>query len=231
MGENVSSIRNGDLKYGIAQPEFEELVEFLKLNKFNVVIVEGPRGSGKTTFCTRLLSSMDLVYYKTWGGNQSDVRNMMQQELSLDLPQGTYFVLDFVRQVETKIPVLADRGNLSAMAYQRELPWGSNNKLHEYYVDLMEQSGAVLLTLTASVDEILRRRINRAEQDEFRLHRLDEKSARSWVTHDCEIYEESTDRMVRAGLREVESFDIGGGTTCWVFAPKGVEILHSTEKS
>lgn len=205
--------------------EFNALCNFLQRNEFKVVIVEGPRGVGKTTFCDSLLNVTDLIYYKTWGGQQKWLRRGMQDTLNLDLPQGTYFVLDFVKQVQLTRPVLSDRGNLSALAYQRDLPYGLNNELHEYYVQLMQDSRAVMLVLTGPEDVILSRRIARKEEDEFKLHEMSLERARSKVHVDCEVYEEATDKMCAAGLYNHASFDLGEGCVCWAYTANGMHVV------
>lgn len=229
MGENVSSLSSVQFK-GVVEPEFDELVEFIQTNDFNIVIVEGPRGSGKTTLCAKLLQATDLIYYKTWGGQQSGIREQMQETLNLDLPQGTYFVLDFLRQVPPIRTVLADRGNLSAIAYQRELPYSTNSKLHEYYVGLMRESKALLLELTVLEDTLLKRRLQRAEQDELRLYNLEAAKARAKVKADCDIYEEALDKMIAAGLEEAASFELDEDCFCWAYVAKGTKVNLLPEK-
>lgn len=215
---------------GILKPEFPELCEFIEDNKFKVVIVEGPRGVGKTTFCGRLLDDTELVYYKTWGTEQKLLRCRMERSLSLDLPQGTYFVLDFVKQIPLVSPVLADRGNLSAIAYQCDLPYGTNSKLHEYYVSLMRDSRTLLLNLTGPEDKILQRRIGRAGEDESRLYELPLSVAKEKVRKDCERYWAAIDKMVTAGLDEVGTFELEEGFICWAYTAKGLDIILPPEE-
>lgn len=209
--------------------EFNHLCKFVQDNDFNVVMVEGPRGVGKTTFCNRLLETTRLVYYKTWGSEQKWLRHQMQEKFNLDLPQGTYFVLDFVKQVPLAAPVLADRGNISALAYQRELPYGTNSELHKYYVRLMKESNAIMLVLSGPEDVLLRRRIKRGAEDEFALHKMTEEHARVKVQVDCGYYEEAVDKMINAGLEEVASFDMDEGCLCTAYAAKGMNLLLPPE--
>lgn len=209
--------------------EFNVLCKFLQTNNFNVTIVEGPRGVGKTTFCNKLLEVSDLIYYKTWGGEQRDVRFRMEGDLNLSLPQGTYFVLDFVRQVPPARPVLADRGNISALAYQREFPYGKNSELHKYYVDLMRESRSVMLVLSGPEDVLLRRRISRKDEDEFKLYTLPEGNAKGLVRRDYEAYEESVAMMVNAGLENVAAFDLDDCCVCDAYIASGMEVTLPPE--
>ncbi len=209
--------------------EFNALCNFIQSNKFKIVIVEGPRGVGKTTFCKNLLEASDMVLYKTWGGEQKLVRHEMRDKLNLDLPQGTYFILDFLRQVDLPRPILADRGNLSALAYQRELPYGTNSELHKYYAGLMKESRALMLVLTGPEDVILRRRIDRGEEDENKLYKLDLWKAMDLVVIDSEVYDQAVDKMIKAGLEETAIFDMGEGCTCWGYVAKGMTVQHPPE--
>lgn len=220
----MSSLETNDDQFGL-------LLRFLQNNAFNVVILEGPRGSGKTTCCKLLLERSDLLYYKTWGTEQKWIRGDMQDKLNLDLPQGTYFVLDFIKQARAALsrPILADRGNISAIAYQRELPYGQNAELRKYYVNLMRDSGAIFLYLTAPVDTIVARRVGRGDQDEQFLYKRTAAYARRIVEHDVNLYASSVDMMLDAGLDEVAQFELGGGTTCTCLVPEGVSVVEPEE--
>lgn len=206
--------------------QFNALLKFLQLNNFKLVILEGPRGSGKTTLCDKLLATTDLMYYKTWGSEQKWVRHEMQGRLNLDLPQGTYFVLDFLKQVSDGLsrPILADRGNISALAYQRELPYGKNKELHKYYVQLMKESRAAMLVLSAPASVILQRRIGRGEKDEQKLHKASIDIAQREVAHDLALYSDAIDLMMDAGLEEVSMFEIGDGNVCSCYTPEGMPV-------
>jgi len=208
-----------------------DLLRFLQRNGFKLVILEGPRGAGKTTCCERLLASSDLLYYKTWGSEQKWIRDDMQRKLNLDLPQGTYFVLDFIKQAKSvlKRPILADRGNLSAIAYQRELPYGQNTELRKYYVQLMRDSEAVLLYLSAPVDVLISRRVGRKEEDEQKLHTASAGLVRRTIEHDVRLYESSLDLMVKSGLEDVDEFDLNG-TTCTCFVPTDTKLVEEEDQ-
>lgn len=215
-GMLVSSLNHEDRETG-------RLLRFLQENNFRVVIIEGPRGVGKTTLSDELLKYTSLVYYKTWGREQKWLRHTMSSDYGLDLPQGTYFVLDFIKQVPLAQPVLADRGNISALAYQRELPIGNNRDLHKYYVDLMRDTHSVLLYLTGPEDVILSRRVSREREDEFSLHTMNNAEALHRVKSDSELYEDSIRRMTSAGLVSLDEFDLGEGCVCWAYIPKGMD--------
>lgn len=204
--------------------QFNSLLAFVQKNNFRVVIVEGPRGCGKTTFCHRLLTMTDLVYYKTWGGEQKWVRHEMSESLNLDLPQGTYFVLDFLAQIHTRHPVLADRGNLSALAYQRTLPWGQNRELHKYYCGLMQQCNAVMLVLEGSLETLVRRRMGRGEEDEEKLYQHSVDFVRPKVQRDIDTYADAVDRMLEAGLEEVYSIDLAEQCECRCLVPLNTQL-------
>lgn len=206
--------------------QFNALLKFLQLNYFKLIILEGPRGSGKTTLCKKLLEATDLIYYKTWGNEQKWIRHEMQGRLNLDLPQGTYFALDFIKQVSAGMsrPVLADRGNISALAYQRELPYGKNQELHKYYVQLMRDTRAAMLVLSAPAHVILKRRIDRGEQDEQKLYKTTLDSAKREVAHDLSLYSDAVEMMCDAGLEEVAMFEIGDSTVCSCYTPEGMPV-------
>lgn len=207
--------------------ELNRLLKFLQRNTFQAVIVEGPRGSGKTTLVDKLLSATDMVYYKTWGENQKWTWRDMQEKMQLDLPQGTYFVLDCIAQIAPALsrPLLFDRGNLSAISYQRTLPWGRNNDLHKYYVELMLRSKACMLVMDAPVDTLLDRRIRRGEKDEQKLYQLDPANARKIVEQDDSIYGESVETMIQAGLEEAEHFELDDYVLCTALTPKGAHLV------
>jgi len=203
------------------------LCNFLQRNEFQVVIVEGPRGVGKSTFCGRLLSQSDLVFYKTWGLEQRDIYREMRT-LSLDLPQGTYFVLDFIKQIDLAHPILADRGNLSALAYQKDQPYGTNSLLHQYYVKLMHECHAVLLVLMGPEDVILNRRLRRRVGDEQKVYLMPPGLAVHTVQRDVEDYSNAVETMVRAGLHSVASFGMDEGCVCTAYVPRDT-VVHYPE--
>lgn len=209
--------------------KMHELCQFVEMNRFGVVMVEGPRGSGKTTLCQWLFEKSDVGFYKTWGGSQRYIKENIQRDFGLELPQGTYFALDFVRQVKLSHAVIADRGNLSALVYQRTLNYGSNPELDKYYVTLMEESRSVLLVISGPPEVIWDRRISRKDDDEFKLHKTKPTEAMAAVARDCEMYEEATSRMVDAGLIEVCSFELAEGFSCSAYVPANLEVKLPTE--
>lgn len=199
--------------------DFNHLCNFLQRNQFKVVIVEGPRGIGKTTFVENLLKQTNMIHYKTWGGDQKWIRHDMQNQ-GLTLPQGTYFVLDFIRQVEITRPVLADRGNLSGVVYQHDQPYSTNQKLLEYYVSLMDECSTVMLYLTGPVDVLLKRRTRRTSQDEQGLDKVDPQKAREIVEKDVGDYEVGLNKMILAGLTSIGTYNLDEGCTCSCFVPR-----------
>lgn len=204
--------------------QFNALCKFIQGNEFRVVIVEGPRGVGKTTFCNNILQRSNLSFYKTWGVEQKWLRHDMQRKYDLDLPQATYFVLDFVAQVPLAKQVLADRGNLSAVVYQREFPYGTNSDLRKYYVDLMRRTHSVLLYLEGPDEVLLSRRISRLDEDEEKLYTLPRDSARSRVRSDIEGYDEGLEKMIAAGLHEAASFELDDCCSCVAFVATGTQL-------
>ena len=202
---------------------FGVLCSFLKKNAFKVVMVEGPRGIGKTTLCGQLIEALDLAYYKTWGDEQRTVRGDMQSRLGLDLPQGTYFVLDLARQVSFSRPIIADRCNLSALVYQRDTKYGTNAELHSYYASLMRESRSVILALTGPEDVIVDRRVGRGVNDEFRLYEVEGAAALLEVRRDSQLYKEALCRMSYAGVEAVAIFELDDGVCCWAYVAKGLE--------
>lgn len=200
--------------------EFNTLLQLLQDNHYNVVILEGPRGVGKTTLCNKILDATNLVYYKTWGGNQKWLRHEMQEKLNLDLPQGTYFVLDFIRQASLSRPVLADRGNISAIAYQSNQVYGTNKYLHEYYANLMVQARAVVLSLSGPPDTIYSRRLSRQSEDEQHLHLKSREEGFSIVEKDIEDYDRAVSAMMGPKLlKQAAMFEMDEGCECWVLVP------------
>lgn len=200
--------------------EFNLLCRWLQENAFRLVIVEGPRGVGKTTFCDNLIKCSDLIYYKTWGRNQKWHRHEMQENLHLVLPQGTYFVLDFVAQTQLAQPVLADRGNLSALVYQRDEVWGQNKNLREYYSDLMHDCRAVTLVLSGPEEVLTRRRVGRTTDDEQSLHLMTERERKARVLDDIYYYEKAVSSMLRSGWKEVGIFQLDEGCFCSCYVSK-----------
>lgn len=199
-----------DLEYG-------RLLKWLQAQDFRVVILEGARGVGKTTLCDRLLKNTDLAFYKTWGRDQRTERTRLQS-LGLDLTQGAFFALDVFRQVETKHPVLVDRCILSSIRYQADF-WEERVAAHDYYISLMRETRAVLLYLECYYVEVARRRIARGEGDEQRLDLLDPREARRIVNEDLSRYDTAIEILKKAGLQEQQTFDLGGGTTCYAYTP------------
>ncbi len=203
--------------------EFNLLLRFLQANNFRIVMVDGPRGTGKSTLVDRLLHHTDMVYYKTWGKDQKEDR-LKYEELGLDLPQGTFFILDYLRQIVPKQTILADRGNLSGLAYQRDRFYSVN--LQRHYADLMLGSRAALLLLDAPLEVVVERRRERAEQDEQRLDKLHCDHAAKIVQADLNDYQEAIELMLRVKLRERLAVDLGGGVSCYCFVHKDLETVE-----
>lgn len=204
--------------------ELSRLLSYLKTCEFNIIMVEGIRGVGKSTFTEELLSRTSFTYYKTWGRDQKNSRFLLEEK-GLELPQGTYFVLDFLSQVRLSDPVVADRSILSALAYQMS-KYISKKYLHQYYVRLMRSSRACIAVLDSSREVVLRRRVGRKSEDEHNLAGMDEERARSIVQQDCWLYNRATQAMVSAGLgyRDSGTFALSEEDTCTIYAPK--ELLH-----
>jgi len=179
-------------------------------------MVEGVRGVGKSSFVRKLLEHTSFVYYKTWGPQQKKDRFGLIKK-GLDLPQGTYFVLDFLAQVKTTKPVLADRAALTTLAYQRER-FIEARDLHQYYVDLMKRSKAVILLLEASEEEVLKRRLGREDEDEHCLHKRPIESARAIVREDFLLYDDAMAALTRAGLVEALVVETNG-LECSCYTP------------
>ena len=213
--------------YDDTDEEFGELLQWLQRGDFRLVIVEGARGSGKSTLIKRLLDRTSMVYYKTWGDSQKWSRHDLAKRLGLELPQATYFVLDFLKQVDTKYPVLADRGNLSALAYQKDRWLFTEDErrrkleVHQYYVGLMREVRACLLFLSVDEDELVYRRVGRGAEDEQHLHMQPAGVARRTVQKDIDDYNEALDAMIAAGLREEFCCSLAPGATCYGFLPEG----------
>ncbi len=202
------------------EKEFGYLLRFLQLNKFNVIMVEGQRGVGKTSFVNRLLASTNIKYYKTWGKGQKSDRFAMT-ELGLDLPQATYFILDYLTQIPPSTVVVCDRAVLSALAYQsRQYLFGKSN-LHKYYVELMESSNSVMLLLETDEKEIVSRRIKRGVDDEQKLCTLSDISAERYVKKDSNDYARAIEAMEKAGLKCAVTYELDAAL-CNCYVPSDV---------
>lgn len=210
--------------------EFDLLLRFLQDNQFKVILVEGPRGCGKTTFVNRLLDHTTLQYYKTWGKDQRTDR-FKYADLGLELPQATFFVLDFLSQVQLPDSgVLCDRANLSAVVYQ----WKKyrNSSLQTYYLELMKRSSSLLLYLDADPEELYRRRVSRKD-DEQGINTMELERGRAIVIKDWAEYHEGLSFLCGSGLTEIFSLELGS-TTCYGYIPKGcsfVPMRYREEKS
>lgn len=203
---------------------FNELLRYLQRNEFRIVMVEGPRGSGKTTFIDNVLKRTDFQFYKTWGRDQKNAKEDIS-DYGLALPQGTYFVLDLLAQIDISHPIIADRGNLSALAYQRAIYTSSVRKLYEYYVDLMVRSRALMLVINTPEETILQRRVARRDNDEQKLYRWDIDKARGFVRDDIRLYEDACCTMASAGLDYVFDIDIGPNR-CLGLAPASLGLPY-----
>jgi len=200
--------------------ELSKLLKYLQGKSYRILMVEGPRGSGKSTLINNLLSHTNMVYYKTWGPDQKNVRHELI-DLGLDLPQATYFVLDLLTQVETTKPILADRGNLSAIAYQRQqYLFGCPEELHKYYVGLMKQVHAAILYLDVDSEVLIDRRVGRKDEDEFHLHKEPIARVEREVGLDLIFYEDAVALMKKLGCTVSDPYEIAEGACCYVIAPK-----------
>lgn len=117
------------------------LVEVAK--KYNVIIVEGYDGVGKSTFMKGLADSIggtiyrpDYIYWQSVG-----------------LPKGSRWIIgasffDFMksRSIQLTRPLLIDRGILSAMVY-------NSPRLGKNYKTLIDESGLSVLHLIVNTDE------------------------------------------------------------------------------
>lgn len=192
--------------------EWNSLLRFLQDNAFRMVLVEGSRGVGKSTFINKLQECTSFEYYKTWGRNQRNERHKLG-ESGLDITQGTYFILDFISQVCPFGPVISDRGNLSALVYQYANYYEAH-ELHTYYASLMLRSKSVLLVLDAPVDMVLARRVGRKEDDEQRLYIWPPESAKAIVEKDCRMYDAAVRKMLNAGMKLCATFELDGIECC-----------------
>ncbi len=192
---------------------FDNLLTWILKNRIRVVLVEGPRGSGKTTLCKKLVKNY-MTYYKTWGEDQKNQITELQG-LGLDLPQGTYFVLDFLSQVSTNRIVVCDRGNLSTLVYQKEF-WETKS-LQTYYVDLMRRSNACLLYLDVTKEELIKRRTERQDDIDFFTNILQSELL---VTKDKNGYDIALDFVIASGLVEDDVFEIDVDALCFCYLPR-----------
>ncbi|MCG8433045.1 MAG: AAA family ATPase [Gammaproteobacteria bacterium] len=199
--------------------DLKPICRYLDRQGLNVVMIDGPRGSGKTTLVEQLCKRNGYVYYKTWGYAQREVKfdPMGRTDTGLELPQATFFVLDFLSQVDPKQTVIADRCNLSAIVYQRSKY--DNLHLQKYYVDLMRSSKACILYITATPREITSRRILRKNEDELRIHEKGYKEAFDQVLEDCTSYSYAYNLMQKAGLVVASRFKLVTGTVL-LLSPK-----------
>ena len=196
--------------------QFNMLLKRLQSN-YNVLMVEGVRGVGKSSFCNTLLRHTDADMYKTWGANQRTNREQYTS-LGLDLPQGTYFVLDYLAQVRPEKPVLVDRCILSALAYQRDR-FLSRKDLHEYYVGLMRDAGACILYLECSVGLVYRRRRWRVD-DEMRS--LGDEALEAECFRDKNLYDDAVRAMLDAGLHSIGKYSVSTEVTATLLGAKSL---------
>lgn len=196
--------------------EYDELIEAIVKAEYRVLLVDGPRGVGKSTFCNRISTDQRIktVFYKTWGHKQRDIRKRMQED-GLDLTQGAFFALDIITQLGNAIDgvVLVDRSNMSAMVYQQDF-WIDKTELHRYYVQLIESCKGAMIYLWATEEEITKRRIERGGKDEFSdvISRWPDNMVKSLVHEDVQAYERSLILYEVAGMRYKNEYDLG--TTC-----------------
>ncbi len=191
---------------------FARLLESIVASRRNVILVDGPRGVGKSTIVDRMCSTPGYQYYKTWGSDQRSVR-LLHENAILDLPQATFFVLDYLRQIPSDRCVVCDRGNVSAMVYQAPRYGSISTVLHNYYADLMRSTRAMLLFLDAPVDTLVSRRRARRGLDEDALYLMSMREARRVVVRDRAAYRVALLMMRTAGLVRSMSLRIEG-TSC-----------------
>lgn len=201
-----------NLREGNSLPD---LLQFLHSRKPGAIILEGPRGSGKTTLARTIAEAVPVYMYKTWGMNQREDRAKLIS-LGLDLPQGAYFALDFLSQIKVDRPILIDRTILSAIVYQYNL-WGDKHDLHKYYVSLMKRCDAVLLYLEVELLELARRRVSRKFDDEQKLCIYSEEDARRIVRQDIDSYDFGLTIFQRAGLTDCPVPYQIDSTVAWLY--------------
>lgn len=171
--------------------------------QFNNILIDGPRGSGKTYLCDAALNLCSSIgnakYYKTWSYDQKNIRHKLNS-IGLELPQGSFFVLDFLAQVELKFPLIIDRSFLSSLNYQAS-KFQPNVELHKYYVQLLRASKSCIFFLDTDRGVILSRRVNRGEIDEERLCAIPFVDASKLVDADCSSYQRGLTLLCEAGLK------------------------------
>lgn len=179
------------------------------VENFNLIMIEGVRGSGKTTLTNYLMETGKYAFYKTWGPDQRNLR-AAHEKMGLELPQGTFFILDFISQIAPTIPIIADRGNMSGIAYQRKKFF--DVMLQSYYVRLMREADSCILFVNGPPADIAARRVERKDDDEFDLYTKELDQVHKEVQEDHDLYIDAYRLMLRVGLEEGPHFPLKGST-------------------
>jgi nicotinamide riboside kinase len=81
-----------------------------------IVFVEGARMSGKSTLARKVSQTCEREYYTTFGDRKTDIRF---QAAAMDVGQATIFIMDFIRQMRSYTPWVADRSTVSTVVFDR----------------------------------------------------------------------------------------------------------------
>ena len=171
---------------------YNNLLRFLQINDFKVVILEGPSGVGKSYLCTKLLRDTNMDFYKGFNGYRDNH----------DASEDVCFILDLVTQIKLPRSLLVDKSFLSTFSLKSRYLFEYLEK-EEYrrYVDLIRKSSALLLYLTSDIDTIL----NNKKINGFDI-------SKHYTQQDIKFYSESIDQLCDNGLELVFSEDINKNT-------------------
>lgn len=136
----------------------KECVDLIKRNNNEVIIIEGARGIGKSTFCKYLSDLFDIPVVTAWQNRKDLGVNYLQAQL--DISQTGFGFLDMYLQIRNHLPpisgkpkLIIDRGYLTAAIFQNAYSVGKMR----LYKELLKKARGIILYIRNKKLEVVDR--------------------------------------------------------------------------